>query len=667
MSGIAVIYNLDGRPADRSLLERMLAAIAYRGPDGISRWFDGPIAIGHAMLHATPESLRERQPLRDESLELCLTFDGRVDNREELAAAIERKGVRLESDTDAELVLRAYQCWEADSPQRILGDFAYALWDGRKRRLFCARDPLGMKPFCYYSDARVFLCGSEMHELLGDQRIKQEPNEAMVGECLSDMLTDREQTLFKNVMRLAPGNMMIVAPDGVIRRSYFSIDLKRQIRYRKDEDYAAHLLELIGEAVRCRMRSPGGIAAELSGGLDSSSVVGMAQKLMRDGRVPKARFETFSLWFSHPDSDERRYIKDVVDMWNLVSNRVEPRIADLATYAEQVRRYKDFPAHPNLEMAQPIKALIRAKGFRVCFSGLGGDEWQTGSDLRCADLLRQLRLKEMIRTLSEDARAAKAAGRTSPLSAGSILRYVLWPLFPESIRKLARMTLRPSPLPRWLEPEFVRRTGLLDRVRQQPRLPRGGTPSQRENYQSLMKAMPLRPLELMELWGSRFGFETRHPLHDLRIIAFALATPDEQCRRGSIQKFAFRQAMRGLLPETVFNRRDKADFTHVFVKTFENLGGEEFFDSLEIASVGWVNTREARDAYREMISFYKRKDLRFARHTWPLFALFGVELWFNSVFLGKGALPRAGIIESFGRRLVNTIFGPNLDLARRAI
>src|ERR1700674_2815168 len=144
MSGIAVIYNLDGRPADGLLLDRMLSAITHRGRDGTGRWIGGPVAIGHAMLHTTLESTRERQPLCDDTL--CLTFDGRVDNREELAGAFKSAGIEPKGDGDAELVLRAYQLWGVESPRRILGDFAYALWDGRNRQLLCARDPRGGSP-----------------------------------------------------------------------------------------------------------------------------------------------------------------------------------------------------------------------------------------------------------------------------------------------------------------------------------------------------------------------------------------------------------------------------------------------------------------------------------------------------------------------------------------
>src|SRR5215211_7897799 len=111
MSGIAGIYNLDGRPVDPALLTRITDAMSHRGPDAVGQWIGDAVGLSHRMLHTTPESLQEKQPLLNESRDICLTLDGRVDNREELKAALEAKGARLRIDTDAELVLRAYETW----------------------------------------------------------------------------------------------------------------------------------------------------------------------------------------------------------------------------------------------------------------------------------------------------------------------------------------------------------------------------------------------------------------------------------------------------------------------------------------------------------------------------------------------------------------------------
>ena len=155
MSGIAVLYQWDGAPADRSTVERMLGVIPYRAVDGSGVWINGPIAIGHAKLATTPEALTETSPFVDDSSGLVLSMDGRVDNRDELIADLNSRGHQIRTGTDAEIVLRAWQCWGAEAPAKLIGDFAFALWDPSKRTLFCARDPLGVKAFLLLQRPRI--------------------------------------------------------------------------------------------------------------------------------------------------------------------------------------------------------------------------------------------------------------------------------------------------------------------------------------------------------------------------------------------------------------------------------------------------------------------------------------------------------------------------------
>ena len=157
MSGIVAVYCLDGRPAERGLVSAMLDAAAYRGPDGRTR--GSRVRSGSATRCCAPRRRRsdESQPLIDEQAGLALTMDGRVDNREELKELLERQGLRPVGNTDAEIVLRAYQCWGEEAAAKILGDFAFALWDGRKHQMFCARDFASVQPLFYYCDGRSFI------------------------------------------------------------------------------------------------------------------------------------------------------------------------------------------------------------------------------------------------------------------------------------------------------------------------------------------------------------------------------------------------------------------------------------------------------------------------------------------------------------------------------
>ena len=536
----------------------------------------------------------------------------------------------LRTDTDAELVLRAYESWDETCPEHIIGDFAFVIWDRRKKRLFCARDILGMKPFYYYSDDRTFLCGSEPQQLFADPTIRREPNEGMIGEYLARAITDQEETLYRGVFRLPPAHLLIVQPGRLRKARYWDIDAARKIRYGTDAEYAEHFSAIFKEAVRCRLRSYGRVGAYLSGGLDSSAVVGLVQSLYREGALADSGFETFSMLFPGLPCDESPYIRDVVQMWGIKPNAVYPKESDGARYATQVRRHHDFPNYPNGSMSDCLKALAQAKGFRVLLTGLGGDDWLIGSFCHYADLLRRFRIVALIQQARFDSRVS-----TMVVLPSSVYQYGFKLLLPQTVRRVARWLLRREGFPRWMDPHFAHRIHLAERLRRQAVRRPFSTFAQEDLYRQGFSGFAAHFAEVEERSASWFGLEQRHPFHDKRIIEFALALPEEQRWRRDQPKFVLRQAMQGLLPETVRLRLTKADFSHVFAEALQVQGGERLFDSLTIASMGWVNGARVHEMYRELSQLYAKGDRRYTRHVWPLWLAYGIELWFNTVFLKR--------------------------------
>jgi len=625
MGGFAVIYNLDGRPVDREVIERMLAAIAHRGPDGCGRWIEGPLAMGYQRFHTTPEAVREVQPLADPDGRYRMVFDGRVDNREELAAAIRAQGVALRDDTDTELALRAYECFGADAPRRIIGDFALVIWDASKRELFCARDPVGIRPFHYFCDGRSFMAATELQQIFADPSVSNEPDEGVVGEYLAGTLTGREDTLFRGVKRLPAAHQMTVGITGVSKRAYFAFDQRKTIRYRDDAEYAEHFREIFAEAVRCRMRAIGGVGAHLSGGLDSTSVVGMANWLRREGRVADAPFETFSLLFDHPDLDERAYIFETVEMLELTANYPEPVPVDLPMCVETVRRFRDFTEYPNGGMWNRVWPMARAKGIRVLLSGTGSDEWLSGSPHAYADLLRTGHWGKLWHSVREDSsRMPKANDRNAM---DFFLRHAMWPLVPLALRKFARRFRGGPIVPDFIDPEFARRNGLAYRLQSEPRRPSGMTFGQFALYESFNSAWVAHGVDIFDRSTARFGVEERHPFHDRRLYEFLMAVPDEQRARDFRRKYILRNAMRGLVPDAVLARRDKADFSILFIQALERMGGEHLFDRMALESAGWVNRAKFQETYRERSANYIEANI------WPLWTVFALELWYRMVVL----------------------------------
>lgn len=624
MSGIAVVYRLDGAPAEETLLNRLLSSIKHRGRDRIGRWMRGPIALGHAMLCATPESIHESQPVCDDDAGLWLTSDGRIDNREELGAAAAAHGARPRNDTDAELFLRAYQCWGDECPREIIGDFAFAIWDGRKRQLFCARDASGIKPFYYYFDGRMFVCGSELRQMLEVPGLSPAPNEGFIGEYLSGMRINREETFLKGISRLPPAHWLRVSSDGLVRRRYFDLDPGREIRYRSDHEYQAHYRDTLAAAVRSAMRTPDGIAAELSGGIDSSSVVSMAGMLMREGQVPPRRFESFSLVYPDKEYDERRYIDETVARWNLSANFITPSLERARGLPERASTYKDVAGYPNGLIYDEIKKLAAERGFHVLLTGVGGDQWLSGSPRYYADLIRELKLRE----LWKDLRLNWRFGDPEASRVRNLLQYGVWPLLPAFLKRTVKSFSGVDEIPRCIRPEFARRIGLRERILRNSTYPAGLTFAQQNVYEAFALGWTVHAFELGDRDAARFGLEQRHPLYDRRLLEFAFALPDDQRFRGKFTKFIMREAMKAAIPASVRNRVDKGNLGGVSASMLRLLGGERLFESLAAASLGWVDQAQIAALCRGGLPVNDGGAM------WFLWKLLNVELWLRAMFPG---------------------------------
>lgn len=618
MSGIAGIYHRAGQPVAVDQLRKMTDAAAHRGLDDAGYWVSGAVGLGHRMFHTTPESLNERQPLTDETGQICLTFDGRVDNREDLQRELEAEGFWLRSDTDAEIVLRAYQCWDEKCALKILGDFALAIWDGRQQRLYCARDFFGIRPFNYFLNDRTFLFASELHQLFEHKSVPQCPNEGMIGEMLCGDLWNTEETLWQGILRLPPAHFLIVNAHGVRKERYWQIDPSRQIRYRRDEEYADHCRELIAEALRCRLRSHGPVAADLSGGLDSSSVVSMAQHLIQNGKANVAGFKTFSWVFPGKPNDESGFINDMVQRWNLDAHRITPRCDDLRVYEERVRTFKDFPSYPNSTAGNQYQELMRKMGFRVSLTGEGGDEWFGGDYEPFIALMEKGDWFSVIRHLMQ------------PKQVAALLRTTVRSHAPAHwLQAYRQKRAQKAELPAQINPEFAERIRLRDRMQHREKLPPFENKGQASMWDSLTMPWSFHVFEVGERDSCAAGIEARHPLEDRRIVEFGFAVPNNlRIRRGE-NKFVLRQALGNLLPESVKQRTDKADFSSIFYDSYRLLvqGGTEI--GRHFVREGWLLERKLSDMNRRMKQMTSHLEGESWNDLWTLWMIYGTELWWK--------------------------------------
>ncbi len=503
VSGIAGICNLDGRPAERDLLERMTQAVSHRGPDGAGLWCDGSVGLGHRLLHSTPESTWESSPTTSPDGSLVITADARLDNRDELIVDVGSNGRRRGEITDPELVLAAYEKWGDNCPARLLGDFAFAIWDRRRRRLFCARDPIGVKPFHYYCNGKKLLFASEIRQILEDPAVPLEPNRQTLTALLLDRVPAPESTLYEAVDRLRPAHSL-TAENGFIRvRRHWDLWPASEVHHRTEEEYIEHFREVFAEAVRSRLRSHGPVAALLSGGLDSSAIVCMAQELCRQGKAPDTGFETYSLVFNTLPCDERPYIQEVVRKWGLSANHfaVEPEPGWLDF--ERALECPDLLYRVNHYMMQGLLSQARRRGARVCLWGIGGDDLLTSGFFHLTDLARTGRFLELVKALREG--TALYDCRLHEL----VRDYCLAPFVPAGLKTWLRHLLAPlrrrQRMVRCIDRDLVAQTRAADHFRREPEPDGFRTHVQRAIRHGLMFGRLHPALVQVDLLGSHFS------------------------------------------------------------------------------------------------------------------------------------------------------------------
>lgn len=579
MSGICGIVNLDGAPVVPELMHKMAQAAAHRGPDGIHYWIDGSVGLAHLALNTTPESMLERQPVCNRDGSCRISADARVDNRDDLIRTLAGRGVHLERPGDAGLILAAYDIWESECPGNIIGDFAFAIWDARKHRLFCARDHMGVRPFYYFFDGDKFIWASEIKQILQHPQIRQKLNESMVGDYLAGNFDiPAEETLYQGIYQVLPAYSLTLQPDGMQKRRYWNIDPERRIRYSDDGEYAQHFSHVFEEAVRCRLRSSHPVGASMSGGLDSCSIVCLAAELYRRDGISDSGLEVFSCIYEELSScDEREYIQEVVKKYDIpVSYVCGDQIWPLSDYSPE--------GPPQDEPFQgPYKLLFEAAldwasggGRSVLLTGHGGDAVAAGNPYYYAELLRGLKLGRLISELKQHSLIRKRA----PLRL--FLNYVLRPLLPIAVRSRLEIVLglSGSGLPAWIEPRFARRMQLHQRLRDS-RIPRRYSSfSKQRAYEQITSGWHLWWFNWLDYLFSRSGVEQRHPFFDVRLVEFALALPPEQLFQGGRTKALLRRAMDGVLPDEVRQRPEKTYLYALFDRGLKNLDGQLAFSEL---------------------------------------------------------------------------------------
>ena len=570
MSGISGFVHLDGRPADPANLARMTNLLERRGPDGTGHWHDGPVALGHTLLATTPESLHETLPLRHPETGCVITADVRFDNRPELLEAL-GAGRRLADAGDGTLLLEAYLRWDEACVDRLLGDFAFAIWDPRVRRLFCARDHMGMRQliYCHVAD-RLFAFATEPRAVLQVEGMPRRLNEARLGDYLADMETaDATSTFFEEVYRLPPAHLLKVDAHGLQIRRYWTLVPGPPLELSSDAAYAEAFSEVFTEAVRCRLRAPPGkLGSMLSGGIDSGSVVAVASHLLaKTGQGP---LRTFSAVGPDPESCiETRMIRASMTLPRLAPEVVDH--SDLGPWKGDLLRLVcevDEPFDTHMNLVRVVYLAAHRANLNVMLDGVGGDTVLT-QGTQIARLLRSGRWVQAVRDAVGEERFWGPALPTWHTLAQSA-RTAFVPQWLRRARYRARryfgaLSVAHDSL---IDPVFARRIDLPGRKASLSQRPPRHRPSHAEERASSIVNTPLLVgQERYDRVAAALSIEPRDPFVDLRMVGFCLRLPGTQLAKDGWPKLILRRAMDGLLPEAVVWRRGKEHLGWTFTRT----------------------------------------------------------------------------------------------------
>jgi asparagine synthase (glutamine-hydrolysing) len=613
VSAIAAIVAAVPSPASPSSAARMLASVPHRARFPAVTSARGSVTLAVSATFAR-ESVFAEHP--DGS---AIVFDGRLDNREDLAYA-------LSLDTTAsaaDVAVAACVKWGERACEGMLGDYAFAAWDASRGRMLAARDALGQRPLFYAAVPGATLVASEPRQILAHPAFARRVNEGAIAEYLTGRPCSVEETVWDGIKRLRAAHVLAVEDASTTTRRYWDFDPDHRVECVTDEDYDERFRSLLREAIACRTADSSRVGVFLSGGLDSSAIAAGAETLNREHGRPSLR--AYSLTFPGLPLDETPYIDAVVTQWQLPSVLLPSRSPTRDEIEQECRRHADLPAYPNGAMLDPLRRLAVGE-IDVALTGYGGDDWFTGSPAHSVDLLREGRLVAAAIQLVHDARLP---GRT--YTAAGLLRASVSPLLSPRVREWLRPLAGAPPLTfPWIRPDFARRTSLDQRLERPPLAPFGSM-VQADIHRMLNGLSQTRGDELEDRAAAVAGLDQRHPFNDRRMAEFGFALPEVQRWSGGETKVVLRRALGSALPDLVRRRNDKAEFTPTLVQAIEGLGGAQFLSDLRVAETGWVNAAAIRQTYESMRQLYSRGDESYIRLADAVWRVAAVELWYRVI------------------------------------
>ena len=613
MCGICGIVAL-GRPPETASVARMAAELDHRGPDGDGSFTAEGVALGFRRLAIIDLSDAGLQPFASDDGALQIVHNGEVYNYRELRRELGAKGHTFRSATDTEVILAAYREWGDRCVERFNGMWAFALWDGPRRRLFCSRDRFGVKPFYYRFDGGRFVFASEPRAFRGDPETRLQPNPRAVRDYLDQAYLDHtEETFFAGIRKLPPAHSLVVDESGLRLERYWSLEERDP----PSGDATDALRELFLDSIRLRLRSDVPAGTALSGGLDSSAIAVTVDHLLRTEKenavAVGARQRTFTAYFDVPGFDERPFAEAVVGRTEAEPHWITFGPDELAADLPAIVEAQGEPfGSTSICAGWYVMREARRAGVTVMLDGQGGDEVLAGYrahlGFRLADLLAAGRLRE----LGGELRSFHGVH-----SASALLTTMSRPFAPEALTRLVRSRTRGAGA--LVHPDL--------RGLESPAAANGSAPFPdrlRRHQQLILTRRGLPELLRYEDRNSMaHAIEARVPFLDYRIVELCFSLPGGELISGGRTKDVLRRALGDLLPPTVRDRRDKLGFVTPERLWLRGKLGElagDVFASRAFAERGFVDAAAAR----RRLERHRRGEVEAGMELWRALNL---ELW----------------------------------------
>lgn len=613
---ICGFWNVDGRPASESRLDGMAGQTFLLPGAEQDALLSGPVGLitSRRLRGAPARPTLGPQRAPEGSARRLLAFAGRLDNRAELAS----QGL---TGSDPEVILGAYERWGTGAVERIEGDFVFALWDPAARRLVCARDAAGVRTLYFRFDGRTFSFGSQLRQLTPRGESLPSLDEEFFAHFLLEGDPHLTLTPFQGIEKLSAGYLLVVDEGGVRRERWWRPERQEKIHYADDSEYAEHFLELFRSSVAARLEAEGPVWSELSGGLDSSSIVCMAREIYGSQGVEQPDFTTLTWIFEDPRSgDAPAHYRAVIEHCGF---KWETSVADARDLFEDMLEGAAFWEEPSQQirffsLQQGLSERTTRGGADAILAGVGAEVvvgFERPDPLHLLDLLRARRWSDFL----EELRGYQESERMP--YANMLARYVLRPLFGPPLNKYYDIELD---VPAWIRDDLARRTNLRKRVN------RGWMPRRFESVADQWLYEKIGRSQVM-LYG---GFlekqlDWRYPYLSRSLLDFSLAVPYERKNRPGQFKPMLREAMRGILPDLVRIREDKGGLGPLVVRSMSRQWTrlEPLLRSPVLSELGFVDQEALYDMLRGL-SFGQ------ARRTVLLTAPLCLELWTRSVLEG---------------------------------